>query len=406
MGEKGKPVFTRFFYLLRERGLPVSMSEWITLMEGLTLRLHENSLSGFYDLCRAVLVKSETDYDKFDTAFLEYFKDVSFDQDRLPEQLMAWLEHPEHGTDEYRGMFWQQDYAGDSKDEILNQFAERLGEQNSEHNGGAYWIGTEGFSQFGNSGYTPQGLRVGGESRYHRALQTAGERKFKDFRSDNMLDIRQFQMAFRLLRQYSSQNERLKTEFDVDHTIRRTCDSGGMLRLAYRSPRRNTVKVLMLMDSGGSISYYSQLCSMLFQAARQSHHFKELQVYYFHNCISAAVYTDPRIRREYAVSTEWVLKNYGSDYRVIIVGDALMDLSELMGRQYDPFKRAVSCSGTDWLRRFADQHRHLIWLNPAEPPQWGEGWGESYGVIAGIVDMYPLSLEGLERGLKKLMIRH
>ena len=245
-------MFVGFFYLLRQRGFGVSLNEWMTLMEGLSLGLHRSTLTGFYDLCRAVLVKSEADYDKFDAAFLEYFKDVPFPEELLPDELMDWLNHPKNALEEFRAFLREQGYAEKSIDEILKMFEERLREQTEEHNGGSYWIGTGGYSNFGNAGHSPQGIRVGGESIYRRAFQVAGERKYRDFRRDNTLDIRQFQMAFRLLRQYSDQSLGDKTEFDVDGTIRDTCDNAGTLKVRYKRPRRNTVKVLMLMDSGGN----------------------------------------------------------------------------------------------------------------------------------------------------------
>ena len=284
-------------------------------------------------------------------------------------------------------------------------FEERLKEQTEEHNGGSYWIGTGGFSNFGHSGYAPQGIRVGGVSRHRRAFQVAGERRFRDFRKDNILDIRQFQMAFRLLRQYSDQTLGDKTEFDVDGTIRETCDNAGTLKIRYKRPRRNTVKVLMLMDSGGSMEYWSRLCSMLFQAAERANQFKELHVYYFHNCIYSSVYTDPRMYRAHAVPTEWLLKNFGSEYKVILVGDALMDMYELTGKRwYYGGTQEEARSGLDWLKRFCEQYDHLVWLNPEGEPSWGPYWGQSYGVIKRLVDMYPLTVDGLEQAMKKLLV--
>ena len=396
-------MFVGFFYLLRARGFGVSLSEWTTLMEGLSLGLHRSTLTGFYDLCRAVLVKSEADYDRFDAAFLEYFRDVPFPSELLPDELMSWLNHPQNAMEEFRAFLLAQGCDEKSVDEILKMFEERLREQTEEHNGGSYWIGTNGFSFFGNSGHNPRGIRVGGESRYRRAFQVAGERRFRDFRRDNTLDVRQFQMAFRLLRQYSDQSLGERTEFDVDGTIRSTCDNAGTLSVRYKRPRRNTVKVLMLMDSGGSMSYYSGLCSMLFQAARQSNHFKELHVYYFHNCVYSSVYTDPRMYREHSVPTEWVLRNFGSDYKVIFVGDALMDMYELMEKRRDFRTDGAALSGLDWLGRFREQYDHLIWLNPEEPPRPGGYWGQSYGYIARLIEMFPLSVDGLGRGMKKLL---
>ncbi len=396
-------MFVSFFYLLRQRGFTVSLNEWMTLLEGLLLGLHHSSLTGFYDLCRAVLVKSEADYDRFDAVFLEYFKGVPFTEE-LPDELYDWLNHPQNALEEFRAFLVSQGYEEKTVEEMLRAFAERLHEQTEEHNGGSYWIGTGGYSNFGHSGHSPQGIRVGGVSRYRRAFEVAGERRFRDFRHDNTLDIRHFQMAFRLLRQYSDQSLGEKTEFDVDETIRATCDNAGTLSVRYRRPRRNTVKVLMLMDSGGSMDYYAGLCSMLFQAAQKANQFKELHVYYFHNCIYGNVYTDPRMRREHAVPTEWVLKNFGSEYKVILVGDALMDMYELNGKRYDYGAAETRRSGMDWLRLFAAQYPHLVWLNPEEPPRWSGYWGESYGHIARLIDMHRLTVDGLSAAMKKLLV--
>ena len=396
-------MFIGFFYLLRSRGFGVSLNEWMTLLEGLMLDLHRTTLTGFYDLCRAVLVKTEAEYDKFDGLFLEYFKGIPFEEE-LPEELMDWLNKPTEVVDEMRAFLKAQGYEEKTINEILKMFEERLKEQKEEHNGGSYWIGTRGSSSFGNNGLVPQGIRVGGESKYRHAFKVAGERRFRDFRRDNTLDIRQFQMAFRMLRQYSDQALGDKTEFDVDGTIRDTCDNGGMLSVQYKRPRRNTVKVLMLMDSGGSMNYYANLCSMLFQAAEKSNHFKELHVYYFHNAIYSSVYTDPRMYREHAVSTEWLLKNFGSDYKVILVGDALMDMYELLEPRYDRYTGDVKNSGMDWFKRFAGQYDHIVWLNPEAPPVYGGYWGESYGRLARVFDMYRLTVDGLEKAMKKLLV--
>lgn len=404
-------MFVGFFYLLRTRGFGVSLNEWMTLMEGLLLNLHSATLTGFYDLCRAVLVKTEADYDKFDKVFLEYFEGIPFEEE-LPDELMDWLNKPQNALEEFRAFLKTQGYEPKEIDEILKMFEERLKEQTEEHNGGSYWIGTGGYSNFGNNGHSPQGIRVGGQSRYRRAFQVAGERKFRDFRRDNTLDIRQFQMAFRLLRQYSDQALGDKTEFDVDGTVRDTCDNAGTLSVRYKRPRRNTVKVLMLMDSGGSMDYYASLCSKLFQAAESANHFKELHVYYFHNCVYSHLYTNPRMYRNDAVPTDWVLKNFGSEYKVIFVGDALMDMYELMGKNYDWRDGGKEMlSGMERIQRFANQYDHLVWLNPENPPTqygrysyWGDVWGQSYHEIAKVVDMFPLTVEGLESAMKKLLV--
>lgn len=397
-------MFIAFFYLLKMRGFGVSLTEWVALLDGLTAGLHRSSLTGFYELCRAVLVKSEADYDKFDRIFLEYFKDIPY-EDELPDELLQWLEKPKDVLEAFRAFLIEQGYEPKEIDEILKMFEERLKEQTEEHNGGSYWIGTNGYSNFGHSGHSPQGIRVGGISRYRHAFQVAGERRFRDFRTDNKLDTRQFQMAFRLLRQYSDQLPDQEPEFDVDGTIKATADNGGVLKVKYKKPRTNTVKLLMLMDSGGSMEYYSRLCSQLFQAAENSNHFKELHIYYFHNCVYNSLYTDPRLAWSGRVSTDWLLKNYGSEYRLIMVGDALMDMYELRGNGYGYYYDKNERSGLDNLKILRKHFEHSVWLNPEDAPTPGGYWGQSYYHIAKVFPMYPLTLDGLKDAMHALLVQ-
>lgn len=396
-------MFTAFFYLLRSRGLKVSMNEWMTLMEALDKGLHQSSFTGFYYLCRSVLVKSEADFDKFDGAFLEFFKGVEFEGE-LPPELMEWLTNPKEKPGDQFDMERAMQNEWISQAEIQKMFLERLEEQKEEHNGGSYWVGTGGVSVFGNSGFSPRGIRVGGEGGKRRAFQVASERKFRDFRQDNTLDTRQFQMAFRRLRQFSAKAEEAKTEFDIDSTIRETCDNAGKLKVVYDRPRKNTVKVLLLMDSGGSMDYYSRLCSMLFQAVSKSNHFKDLQVFYFHNCIYSKIYTDPQLRPKSVIPTEWILKNLSSEYKVIIVGDAQMEPSELLDPSYYNYGARDNITGIEWLTRFREKYPHLVWLNPSERPYWGGWWAKTYDIIRKDFDMYDLSIDGLNAALKKLMV--
>lgn len=396
-------MFTAFFYLLRSRGLKVSMNEWMTLLEALDKGLHQSSFTGFYYLCRSVLVKSEADFDKFDGAFLEFFKGVEFEGE-LPPELMEWLTNPKEKPGDQFDMERAMQNEWISQAEIQKMFLERLEEQKEEHNGGSYWVGTGGVSVFGNSGFSPRGIRVGGEGGKRRAFQVASERKFRDFRQDNTLDTRQFQMAFRRLRQFSAKAEEAKTEFDIDSTIRETCDNAGKLKVVYDRPRKNTVKVLLLMDSGGSMDYYSRLCSMLFQAVSKSNHFKDLQVFYFHNCIYSKIYTDPQLRPKSVIPTEWILKNLSSEYKVIIVGDAQMEPSELLDPSYYNYGARDNITGIEWLTRFREKYPHLVWLNPSERPYWGGWWAKTYDIIRKDFDMYDLSIDGLNAALKKLMV--
>ncbi len=396
-------MFSSFFYLLRKRGIAVSFNEWMTLMEALQKGLHHSSFTGFYYMCRAILVKSETDFDRFDGAFLEYFKDMEFTEE-LPKELLDWLENPKDKPKDTFDMdrAMQNQYL--SSEEIQKMLLERLQEQKEEHNGGSYWVGTGGVSVFGNSGYSPKGIRVGGVSRYKTAFQVAGERNFRDFRNDNTLDTRQFQVAFRQLREFSSRIDAPKTEFDVDNTIKETCNNAGKLKVVYQKPRKNTVKVLLLMDSGGSIEYYSRLCSALFQSVSKSKHFKDLKVYYFHNSIYSKIYTEPSLRTKLAVDTNWILQNISSEYKVIIVGDAMMEPSELLSGSYYSYGVRDSVPGIEWFQRFKQKYPHIIWLNPAKRPQWSGYWSHTYDVLSDVFAMYPLSVEGLNEGLKKLLV--
>ncbi|MFV0314074.1 MAG: vWA domain-containing protein [Anaerotignum sp.] len=397
-------MFTSFFYLLRARGLHVSLNEWISLIEALNLGLHGSSFTGFYYLCRGVLVKSETDFDKFDGAFLEFFKDMEFATDELPQELLDWLENPQDLPGDEFDMDRAMQNEKISQSEIQRMFLERLDEQKEEHNGGSYWVGTGGVSVFGNSGFSPRGIRVGGEGGKRRAFHVASERKFRDFRQDNTLDTRQFQMAFRKLRQFSTRTEETRSEFDVDGTIRATCDNAGSLKVVYDKPRKNTVKLLLLIDTGGSMDYYSRLCSALFQAVSKSSHFKDLQVFYFHNCIYSKVYTEPDLRPRSMVSTDWLLNNLSSEYKVIIVGDAQMEPSELLEPSYYAYGARDQTTGIEWLTRFKEKYPHIIWLNPSDRPAWGGWWAKTYDIIHKDFDMYRLSIDDLNVALKKLMV--
>ena len=397
-------MFVSFFCLLRSRGLDVSLNEWMTLMEAMEKGLHHSTLTGFYHLCRAIVVKNETEFDRFDQVFLEFFRDIPFNAE-LPDELLEWLNHPTEDLARTIEELRAQGFPEESLDELLKLLEERLKEQTEEHNGGNYWVGTQGRTPWGNSGWHPNGIRIGGESRHRTAMMVAGERKYRDFRKDNRLDTRQFQMAFRMLRQMSVQNDSNEQELDVDNTIRDTCDNAGTLQVRYRNPRKNAVKVLLLMDSGGSMSYYSNLCSMLFQAATKSNHFKELHTYYFHNCIHESLYETPNLRYTEKVSTEWVLRQYDSSYKVIIVGDAAMNPYELKDKYYNWETGTYGQSGLDWFQLFRKQYPYLIWLNPEPMPTVENYWTQTHWQLGHLFKMYDLSAEGLALGMKSLMAK-
>ena len=394
-------MFLEFFNVLRLHGLKISLDEWLVLIDALNRGMAENSLMEFYYLCRNVLIKSETEYDKFDQAFAEYFKGIE-SVDEIPQELRDWLSH-----DELERMLedmpdWAKEY---DLDTLRKMFRERLQEQTEKHDGGNYWVGTGGTSPFGHGGYNPAGIRVGGEGRHQSAIQIAGERNFRDFRQDNELDTRQFQMAFRKLRQFSSRVDAAKTELDIDATIDATCDNAGLLKLVYEKPRKNTVKLLLLMDSDGSMRSYSKLCSQLFQAVNQSTHLKDLKIYYFHNCIYDYLYTDPYIIDGRWIETDWVFRNLGSDYKVIIVGDAAMSSYELTARGGNINWYAWNNEpGLDWLKKFNRFYRKVIWLNPIKESRWTHAWGaRTIQMVREIFPMFELTLNGLDKGIHKLL---
>ena len=397
-------MFLEFFYLLRARGLDVSINEWMTLVEALDKGLAKASLTGFYHLCRSILIKTESDYDKFDQVFAEYFKGVETPED-LPEEFWKWLEEGdiERALDD----LGDKELFAKELDELLRMFEERIKEQKERHDGGNYWIGTGGTSTMGRGGYNPAGIRVGGRSRHKTALQVAGERNFKDFREDTILDIRSFQMAFRKLLQYSSRVDGQERVLDVDKTVDETCDNGGLLSLAYEKPRKNTVKVLLLIDSEGSMLPYSRLCNRLFQAVSRSNHFKDLKIYYFHNAIYDQLYTTPHCKMRDSVETTWVFNRLDSDYKVIFVGDAAMAPSEL----YRPGGNAIIGlfnreTGMEWFQKFKKRFKTQIWLNPIEKSSWEYTYGSrTIHDIGEVFPMFELTLDGLEKGIKKLLVK-
>ena len=396
-------MFAAFFYLLRSRGLEISLNEWITLLEGMEKGLHRSTLTGFYHLCRAVVVKSEAEYDRFDQVFLEFFQGVPWKGD-LPDELLDWLNHPAENLRADIEALRGRGFPDETLEELLKLLEKRLQAQTEEHNGGSYWVGTQGRSAFGNSGWHPGGIRIGGQSRSRTAVTVAEERKFRDFRKDNTLDIRQFQTAFRMLRQLSVQADGTEKVLDLEGTVQDTCGNAGTLQVRYKNPRKNTVKVLLLMDSGGSMEYYAGLCSMLFQAATKSNHFKELHTYYFHNCIYDQLHETPRLLDE-GVPTEWLFRNYDASYKVIIVGDAAMSPYELRGRHYNWRQGDYGPSGLEWLERLRKQYPYLIWLNPEPMPARLDFWSQTHYQLGELFHMYALSAEGLERGMRRLMVR-
>lgn len=396
-------MFTDFLYILRAYGMKTSLNEWTSLMDALMLNLNEASLMEFYYMARAILVKRVTDYDRFDQAFLEYFKNIK-ETDGLPEELLSWLSKAMAQTPfdkEETDAVWGKM----SLEEIRRLMEQRLSEQKEQHHGGNKWVGTGGTTAFGHSGYAPRGIRVHGDGMGRWALKVAGERNFRDFRDDKVLQVRQFQVALRKLRLLSSREEGAKTELAVEKTIDATCRNGGRLKLVMEHPRRNQTKLLLLMDSGGSMWAYADLCSRLFKAVNESAQFKDLKIYYFHNCFYGELFTTPRCRWEDRISTEWVFHNLKPEYKVILVGDATMGPAELLepGGSLDDV-HVNEKPGIYWLKALKARFPAAVWLNPLHERLWDyDASTRTIGIIRGEFPMYPLTVRGLEEGIKELL---
>lgn len=378
------------------------MTEWITFMEALDKGLAYSSLEGLYNLGRMILVKTESDYDKFDLSFMEYFKNIHT-YDELPPDILKFLDKGDMDTTGLNADIYRYDTERDMET-TKRMFRERVTEQREEHNGGNYWIGTSGGSAFGHSGRNPGGLRVSGHTGMQTAFQVMGERKYADFRHDKTLDIRQFQVAFRRLRQFSTKLEVPRTELDLDGTIDSTCNNGGYLKLEFDKPRKNSVKLLLLFDCGGTMLPFSELCNDLFQAVHKANHFKDVKTYYFHNCIYSKVYKDAECEMGNWVDLDYIFKHTDKDYKVIIVGDAQMAPEELFDINGNYRGPNDGRSGYEWNKIFRDKYKKAIWLNPRYHGRLNElSWMESENTLAQIYDMYPLTIDGLKDGISKLM---
>jgi len=388
-------MFTPFFYKLKERKVPTSINEWMVLMEALDKGLIHN-MSEFYYLARAILVKSETHFDQYDVAFQEYFNGIAPPLE-FTEELMAWLTDPKNRpelTPEEISALKKMDL-----DELLKEYEKRLKEQKERHDGGDYWIGTGGTSPFGHSGRNPQGILVGGPGGMRSAVRIAEQRYFRNYRDDITLDIRQIKVALKQLRKLNRTGP--EDELDLDRTIDATCKNAGEIEFRWKRPRKNAIKLLLLMDAGGSMEPYAELCSQLFSAANSLSHFRSFKYYYFHNCPYDVLYPDIQQRKGEPI--ERLLKVLEPDYKVIFVGDACMASSELMDRFGDIYFHGYQkVSGVDRLRQFRSHFSHCVWLNPEKTVL------RSYPtvqVIAKLFPMFDLSLEGLNLAVKKLVTR-
>lgn len=401
-------MFIDFFYLLRSHGIPVSLIEWMTLMEALEKGLANSSLTSFYYLTRTILIKSETHYDRYDQAFQEYFAHIET-TDEISEQVLQWLETMLPPLDVVGDPEARLRYQLNELDlaELRQMFAERLRQQKGRHRCGSTWIGTGGTSPFGHSGYHPGGLRVAGKGRQRSAVKLAGERLYQEFRGDETLGVRQFELALRKLRQFTTRTDGPRDELDLDGTIAATCKNAGRLQLVWTRPKRNTIKLILLMDSGGSMVPYYRLCHRLFSAVNQTAHFKSLDIFYFHNCIYDRVFREAICQPRNSITTEDLMRSHNSDHKLIIVGDASMAPSELTHVDgIIDWGLTNSDPGLVWLERLTRHFPHHVWLNPIPESQWDTAYGRyTIKLVRQIFPMCELTVDGLEQAVKKLKVR-
>ena len=402
-------MFEGLFTALRDEGVPVALDEWLMLHDALDRDLHQSTLSGFYLTARSLLVKDESNYDGFDIAFARYFSGIEPATDAVDDRVWKWLhENPKRLqlTDEQRARLDEMRNDMDLE-ELLEKLQEKLEKQQEEHHGGSEHIGTGGTSPFGHSGYHPGGIRIGGQGRWKSAIQTAGDRQWRDLRTDTEIGVRDFGVALRRLRHLSTRLDGPATEFDIDDTIKQTADHAGQLRLSFRRPRRNTVRVLLMLDIGGSMDDHIMLLDRLFTAVHQAGHFRDLQVRFFHNCVYDRVYLTPDMRPSHSESTLHLLAQTDPDYKLVVVGDACMAPSELLapGGAID-YQYMNEEPGAQWLERVEEHFSHAVWLNP-HPKRWWESIHGAYtlNIVRGIFPMFELSVDGLDQAVQYLMVR-
>jgi uncharacterized protein len=384
---------------LKKAGLPVSITEYLALIEAVEAGVAGYSVEDVYFLSRATLVKDERNLDRFDRVFGQIFKDLEGSASlegilaHIPEE---WLKNL---TDR---LFSAEDKAKIEAlggwDKLMETLRERLAEQKERHSGGSKWIGTGGTSPFGAYGYNPEGVRVGQhESRHRRAVKVWDKREFANLDDTVEIGTRNIKVALRRLRRFARQGA--ATELDLDGTIRSTAHHGGLLDLQMVPERHNAVKVILFLDAGGSMDDHVKVCAELFSACRTE--FKHLETYYFHNCVYETVWRDNRRRHTERLPTWQVLRTYPADYKLIFVGDASMSPYEIIqpGGAVEHWNPE---SGELWMRRFLETWPHAVWLNPVPQKHWA--YTESIAMMRKLLDgrMYPLTLGGLDAAISEL----
>jgi uncharacterized protein len=389
-------MFQRFFTELRSARVPVSLKEYLVLVEALEKDAIAPNVEQFYYLSRAALVKDERHLDKFDRVFGHVFKGLDNTAEAVNAEIPAeWLRAltEKFLTDEEKAQI--ESLGG--WDQLMETLKQRLEEQKERHQGGNKWIGTGGTSPYGNSGFNPEGVRIGGEGGQKRAVKVWDKREYKNLDDSVELGVRNIKVALRRLRKFARTGA--PDELDLDGTIK-TSARQGYLDIVMRPERRNAVKVLLLLDVGGSMDSHIKLCEELFSAARTE--FKSLEFFYFHNCLYESVWKDNRRRHDEKTLTWDMLHKFPSDYRIVFVGDATMSPYEVTypGGSVEHWNEEP---GAVWLQRFVNVYERLVWLNPTPEAHWGHT--PSIQLIREIVGeqrMFPLTIEGLDGAMREL----
>ncbi len=391
-------MMTEFFLKLRQASIPVTLTEFLTLMEALNQRVTAHDIDEFYYLARATLVKDERHYDRFDQVFGAHFRGLAtrFDESVGASVPVEWLRKLAELTLSEEDRQWIEAQGGWEK--LMETFAKRLAEQEGRHQGGSKWIGTAGTSPYGAYGYNPEGIRIGqDESRHRRAVKVWDRREFRNLDDTIELGTRNIKVALRRLRRFA--REGATEELDLDGTIRSTARNAGYLELKMVPERHNAVKVLLFLDVGGSMDDHVRVCEELFSAARSE--FKHLEYFYFHNMVYEGLWKDNRRRYTEKTETLTVLNTFSQDYKLILVGDATMSPYEIRypGASVEHFNPEA---GEVWLNRLLAAYPRAIWLNPQPQKRWD--YVPSIQMVRQLLGerMFPLTLEGLEQGIRAL----
>ena len=390
-------MFVPFQFELRKRKVKVGLQEAMALARALSMGLHDSSLDGFYHVARSLCVHGEGDLDAFDEAYLACFKGVESKSLDLVKELEEWLRDPkmrkELTADELAALQHL------DPDELRRLFEERMREQKERHDGGNRWIGTGGTSPFGANGTHPTGARVGDKGGGRSAMAVADARVYRPYRSDLVLDVRQIEVALRKLRAFV--RDGIEEELDLDATIDETARNAGELEIVMRAPRKPSARVLLLMDIGGSMDPHADVMSQIFSAAKRASNFRELKTLFFHNCIYGRLYESETLREP--VSVRELLLHCTREWKVVIVGDAAMHPSELLGGggwyASADGPGAETMQGIRWMQLIADHFDRSAWLNPDSPTYWKGGTAEMLG---GVFPIYHLTLEGLGEAMAHL----